>query len=72
MYLQFVDRSVAPLFMDQCSNTWFKFDGVMYPHTHDNTRAVVEEVARRLCGLPPYEVIVRHPAGCDSTTTLNE
>jgi hypothetical protein len=72
MYLQFWDGSVAPLFLDQYKNTWFKFDGVMYPHTLENTRAVIEEVSRRVCGLPENEVLVRHPAGCDSTTRLNE
>jgi hypothetical protein len=72
MYLQFADGSVAPLFLDQYNNMWFQFDGVMYPHTPENTRAVVEEVSRRVCGLPDYEVLVRHPAGCDSTTKLDE
>jgi hypothetical protein len=25
MYIQFVDGSLAPLFLDQFDNTWFKF-----------------------------------------------
>ncbi len=72
LFLQFADRSLVPLYEDQFRHNWFKFDGKMFPYTHENITAAGDEQFRRYRGLKPRPVAPVHPPGCDNASRLSE